>query len=206
MTTIGGDMLVMFRPSRHPFYGNRLAHPDFAALHRIVLSFTEPTVGHARRRLRGVVTVRHPDLRFRRVSRASPPAAPDYGRGTTVTSLLRRCGKIAADRRLSERQGRLARRGWQASPSKYRPGRIVSPSAPTCPRRARADIREARTAAVGPFRYHPPTGATGTVEVAGSRSEHPPSEARGRTRAEPRITVERPSLRHSRWHPWPAGR
>jgi ubiquinone biosynthesis protein len=65
------------------------------------------------------VTTRRDELRTRSVDDASGFAAPDYGRGTTVTSLLRRCGKIAAIAAY-----RSARVGWHIVASRLRPEKI----------------------------------------------------------------------------------
>jgi ubiquinone biosynthesis protein len=42
------------------------------------------------------VTTRRDALKTRTVNNASSPAIPEYGRGTTVASLVRRCGKVTA--------------------------------------------------------------------------------------------------------------
>jgi hypothetical protein len=159
------------------------------------------------------------DLDDRRSS-VSPPHVstpiPSFGRRTACSRDRRRPGHTGEDdsSAISQDRGRgrapghfsrMAHRRVATAPSRYRPGRFVPPSTPTCPRRARPDIREARTAAVGPFRSHPPAGATGTVKVVGSRTEHLPSRVGGRARAEPRIALDC-ALCHIRWRRWRARR
>jgi ubiquinone biosynthesis protein len=65
------------------------------------------------------VTTRRDELRTRPIDDASGLAGPDYGRGTTVASLVRRCGKFAAIAAY-----RSARVGWHIAVSGLRPQEI----------------------------------------------------------------------------------
>ena len=155
---------------------------------------------------------------------ATPVTSVLVGRSSELEELhVRRCqhswcpelwgndGDVAAstmrqDRNVVAHRGarvvwHTAAHGW---PWRHRRGRIVSPSAPTRPRRARADLREVRTAAFDPLRSRSPS-ATGTVEAAGSCTEHPRrSSWRNSNGASDRI--EGRCLRHSTWSRSPAVR
>lgn len=81
------------------------------------------------------MTTRREELRTRPVDNAGRLAEPDYGRGTTVTSLLRRCVKIAAVVAY-----RSARVGWYAAASRLRP--LDIDQAGSFPRQLRITLEE----------------------------------------------------------------
>ena len=81
------------------------------------------------------MTTRRNELGTRPVDKDSGLAAPDYGRGTTVTSLLRRCGKIAAIAAY-----RSARVGWHTAANWLRPQ--VIDQAGSFPRQLRVALEE----------------------------------------------------------------
>jgi len=81
------------------------------------------------------VTTRRDDSRGGLLDNASGPAAPDDARDTTVTSLLRRCGTVAA---VAAR--RSARVGWHTAASRLRPGKINQ--AGSLPRQLRLALEE----------------------------------------------------------------
>ena len=81
------------------------------------------------------MTTRSDELKVQPVSNPSGLAAPDYVRGTTVTSLLRRCGKVAAVAAY-----RSARVGWHTAASRLRPQDIDQ--AGSFPRQLRLALEE----------------------------------------------------------------
>jgi ubiquinone biosynthesis protein len=81
------------------------------------------------------VTRRRDELRTRPVDDVSGSTAPGYGRGTTVTSLLRRCGKVA---RVATY--RSARVGWHVAASRLRAEKIDH--AGSFPRQLRLALEE----------------------------------------------------------------
>ena len=81
------------------------------------------------------MTTGHDELRTRAVGKANGLAVPHYGRGTTVTSLLRRCGKIA-----TVAAYRSARVGWHTAASRLRPQDIDH--AGSFPRQLRLALEE----------------------------------------------------------------
>jgi ubiquinone biosynthesis protein len=81
------------------------------------------------------VTTRRDELGTRPTNNASGLRVPDHGRGTTVTSLLRRCVKVAAIA-----ANRSARIGWHSGASWIRPREIDKSG--SLPRQLRLGLEE----------------------------------------------------------------